>query len=277
MNGWVSKEKVFYIYRHIRKDKNEPFYIGKGVGYVPNKEDRFVPYYTFYKRAHDKNKRSAVWRNITAKTNYEVEIIFETKNKNEIDYKEKEFIKLYGKKMDNTGILCNLTDGGDGISEHGEAFYRSVEIRKEKGVYKSIGDVNSRPVYVYSLDGFFIKKIRSKKDISKIFGGDKSVVFDSIKKKRSYCGYFLSNTYFKDGINHNDYRFGNSKGMSILQINKIGEVINVFNSKTEAAKYIGAKTVASIDISNRKRTMNFGYYWRVVPNIKIYNNGNYNL
>lgn len=36
-------------------------------------------------------------------------------SKIEAHNKKKEFIQLYGRKDINTGCLCNLTDGGDGI------------------------------------------------------------------------------------------------------------------------------------------------------------------
>jgi hypothetical protein len=52
-----------YLYRHIRLDKNEPFYIG--IGYNINKK---------YKRAHEVINRNQYWKNITSKTQYKVEI-----------------------------------------------------------------------------------------------------------------------------------------------------------------------------------------------------------
>jgi hypothetical protein len=92
-----------YVYRHIRLDKNEPFYIG--IGSDSN-----------YNRAYEikKNRRNIVWYRIASKCKIEVEIMLDNLTWNEACEKEKEFIKLYGRKDLNTGILCNLTDGGDG-------------------------------------------------------------------------------------------------------------------------------------------------------------------
>jgi hypothetical protein len=92
-----------YVYRHIRLDKNEPFYIGIGSD---------VPY---YKRANERARRSKFWKKIIAKTDYEVEIIFDDISFEEAKVKEIEFIKLYGRKDLNNGCLVNLTDGGDGL------------------------------------------------------------------------------------------------------------------------------------------------------------------
>lgn len=90
-----------YVYRHIRLDKNEPFYIGIG-----KSED--------YKRAFTSNHRNKIWTLIKNKTDIEVEILFDNISWEEACNKEKEFILLYGRKDLNTGTLANLTIGGDG-------------------------------------------------------------------------------------------------------------------------------------------------------------------
>lgn len=91
-----------YVYRHIRADKNQPFYIG--VGLTDNG----------YQRAHQKSKtkRSEYWHNI-AKNGYEVEILLDGLTVEQAFQKEIEFIALYGRADNGTGILCNLTDGGE--------------------------------------------------------------------------------------------------------------------------------------------------------------------
>lgn len=90
-----------YVYRHIRLDKNEPFYIG--IGGSDN-----------YKRAFTVRNRNNFWKNIVSKTEYEVEILIDDLDYNLALEKEKEFISLYGRKDLGNGILVNLTDGGQG-------------------------------------------------------------------------------------------------------------------------------------------------------------------
>ena len=85
------------VYRHIRLDKNQPFYIGIGVT---------------KKRAYSKVGRNAHWHNIVSKTPYDVEILFEDLTSEKAQEKEKELISLYG-RSDNGGLLCNVTDGGE--------------------------------------------------------------------------------------------------------------------------------------------------------------------
>jgi hypothetical protein len=91
-----------YVYRHIRLDKNEPFYIGIG------KDNS-------YKRAFEKSKtgRSIFWHNVVNKSNYEVEILIDNLSWQQACEKEKEFILLYGRKDLKTGCLVNMTIGGE--------------------------------------------------------------------------------------------------------------------------------------------------------------------
>jgi hypothetical protein len=92
-----------YLYRHIRLDKNEPFYIGIGSD-------------SAYKRAYEtkSNRRNYIWNKITAKTDFEVEIMLDNLTWQEACIKEIEFISLYGRIDNKNGILSNMTDGGDG-------------------------------------------------------------------------------------------------------------------------------------------------------------------
>jgi hypothetical protein len=97
-------ENVWYVYQHIRLDKNQVFYIG--IGKQKN-----------YRRAYDseKKKRNKIWIGITGRSNWKVEIVCDKISKGEAALKEQELIKLHGRIDNNTGYLCNMTDGGDGI------------------------------------------------------------------------------------------------------------------------------------------------------------------
>ena len=97
----------YYIYRHIRIDKNEPFYIGIGT-----KSEQDLKY-GYYGRASAKHVDNNIWLKIIAKTEWKWEILLESNDKNFIYEKEKEFILLYGRKCDNSGTLANLTLGGE--------------------------------------------------------------------------------------------------------------------------------------------------------------------
>jgi len=103
-----------YVYRHIRLDKNEVFYIGIG-------NDNSGKYH----RANKKQQRSKHWTNI-ANLGYEIEIIIDDLTWEHACQKEKELIKLYGRKDLNLGSLVNMTDGGEG------SYNVSPESRKKR-------------------------------------------------------------------------------------------------------------------------------------------------
>lgn len=90
-----------YLYRHIRHDTDEPFYVGIGTD-----EKK-------YKRAHGTSPRNRFWKSITSKTSYDVEIMDDNLTNEEAFEKEKYFINLYGRRDLKTGTLCNLTKGGE--------------------------------------------------------------------------------------------------------------------------------------------------------------------
>lgn len=91
-------EKKYCIYRHITLNTNRIFYIG--IGNI--------------KRPYVKSHRSKYWKNISEKYGYEVEILKSDLLWDDACALEKILISYYGRRDNKTGILCNMTDGGDG-------------------------------------------------------------------------------------------------------------------------------------------------------------------
>lgn len=105
----------YYLYRHVRKDLNVPFYIG-----VAKKREQH-PINTLkveYARARQTTKRGEEWIRIynASQQNIEIEILFESDSQEEINNKEREFIALYGRQDLGKGLLVNRSDGGEGAS-----------------------------------------------------------------------------------------------------------------------------------------------------------------
>lgn len=90
-----------YVYQHIRKDTNQPFYIGIGSDL------------NFY-RANKFSERNEIWERIKKKTEILVEILHNNIEWGEACKIEIELIKKYGRINNKTGILSNMTDGGEG-------------------------------------------------------------------------------------------------------------------------------------------------------------------
>jgi hypothetical protein len=85
------------LYRHIRLDTNQPFYIGIGRNIT---------------RAYTVSGRSAEWKSIYESTDIEIEILFVHDDWEVICEKEKEFIAIHGRQDLNEGSLVNKTSGG---------------------------------------------------------------------------------------------------------------------------------------------------------------------
>ena len=93
-------EGEYCVYRHIRLDKNEVFYIG--IGEADRPRDRF--------------NRNNHWKRIVSVNNgvFSIDILFENVSKEFAIQKEIELIELYGRRDIGSGTLCNMTSGGEG-------------------------------------------------------------------------------------------------------------------------------------------------------------------
>ena len=162
-----------YIYKHIRLDTNEIFYIGIG------SQDK-------YKRAFSLIKRNKFWKNIVSKTEFKVEIIEDGLTWEQACEKEKELISLYGRRDLNTGTLVNMTNGGDGTFgvKHSEEWYekqrknnskkgKSISNTHKKNISlnhksKQLGNKSgNKAIDVFDKDWNFIKSYNSILEASK--------------------------------------------------------------------------------------------------------------
>jgi len=171
----------YYLYRHTRLDTNQPFYIG--IGTKPNWNASCQE--KMYRRAFTNKKRSDFWKRIVNKYRYKVEILLESSDYKFIKEKEIEFIKLYG-RINEGGILCNITKGGDGT--HG--FSRTPEINKNIGL-KISGKNNKKSIfaYKYNKEGDFIDSYESFNLAAKANSVFKQNILEA-KNKGFLCGGF---------------------------------------------------------------------------------------
>ena len=239
-----------YLYRHIRLDKNEPFYIGIG------SDDS-------YKRAYDKKSRNRHWNFVINKTAYEVDILMDGLTWEQACEKEKEFIKLYGRKDLNEGILVNMTDGGDGV-------LGSVVTEESK---KSMADKISVPVIQYDVKGTFVKEWKSISEASKNLNIDTSAITKCCKgvKNRKAAGGFVwrykdTSKWFNPeytcytGVSELNKLQRERKKKPVIQVSLGGDIVKEWASPTDAAKFYNV-TSENIYRSIKHNLTAIGFKW----------------
>lgn len=94
-----------YVYLHIREDTGMPFYVGIGC----KKK---------YKRSFETSfsKRNNIWINIFNKTSCISNVIYTDLTWGEACEIERTLISFWGRINNSTGILANMTDGGEGAA-----------------------------------------------------------------------------------------------------------------------------------------------------------------
>ena len=196
-----------YLYRHIRLDKNEPFYIGIGT-----KPEKFSETYeSEYCRAFSKQRKdSKIWKLVVKKTDYEVEILMESEDYEFLKEKEIEFIKLYGRIDKGTGCLANMTDGGDGtlgvvVSE--EKKKKLSETSHFRGRHGK-NHFSSKKVYQYDLEGKFLREWENITEAAKYMKIHKSTLQKIVKHSvnNNYCKGFYWNVLHLDKIEKRQFR-----------------------------------------------------------------------
>jgi len=200
----LDKKEKFYIYAHFKLTNNELFYIGKGIG----------------NRAENKKDRNIYWKRIVNKYDYYIKKIKINLSEAEAHAEEIFYIKhfrMIGCK------LCNMTDGGEGVSgyKHNE---ETKKILSEKGLGRkatketklkmaermknnkfSLGikasletklkmsknKTNKKKVIQYDLQGNFIKEWESVSDAAKSLNIKTPGIFNccSPRREQSYKGF----------------------------------------------------------------------------------------
>lgn len=226
-----------YVYRHIRLDKNQPFYIGIGSDYT-------------YKRANEKTRRNAVWKKIVNKTDFEVEIIFDNISFIEAKEKEKEFIALYGRKDINTGILCNMTDGGDGTIN--KVFTKEYREKLSIAAKKRPIQPQLQKIIEYRKKYFvFTPEIRQKISTANKGKKLKPEVIEKLKQR----------------IGSNNPMFGkrNYNYLGLIYCFKDNVLIGTFEGVHKAANNLGVDATKISAILNGKRKTTKGYTFERKP------------
>jgi hypothetical protein len=220
----------------------KPFYVGIGTRY--RMTSHFTPY-SLNKKSIKNNIIKSIYDNTGEYPLFYK--IFTSLNKNDAISIEIDMIKHFGKIKDGSGILSNLTDGGDGISgfKHSDDYKNSLK----------------KKLFQYNLNGEFIKEWESVKSIVDYYdlGGGNGLRYSI--KSGTQCKGFLWSDIKLDNLNI--YK-GHKISQNIYYIYKDDVLIKTFNNKDEIINYFG-DNVSFGNISsccNGKLKTYLSYVWR---------------
>lgn len=209
----------YFLYRHIRLDNNQVFYIGIGTKHIKK-----LGFKSTYVRAFSKYNRNKIWKAITSKTKYVVEIVLESDNYDFILKKEEEFIKLYGRIFNKTGTLSNIDSCG----------FNTVDT----------SNFHKKPIYCYNNKQWF----ESTRDCAKFFNLNEGSIGSLISSNyKQILGYYFSREehtipIYKDVIERLDgeyfkYIKNNDCGIMISNKGRVMRVEDIKNNFGETISY----------------------------------------
>lgn len=221
---------MYYVYELIDPRTNLPFYVGKGKG------NRMYSHLQEAKLPRDKQINTikcAVINNILAcgkqvifykvAENVSEELAFHT---------EIMLIDNYGKRCNGTGILTNISDGGEG------------------------GNGNPKSIEQYSISGSFIRSYESLTEAADILHIHKSTICAALNGRTLLAGKFRW-AYYGDILSP----YVNNHISPVSQFKVSGEYVQDFDSIKQAAKHVKVHFTSIVDcISGRHHTAG-GYRW----------------
>ncbi|MCK9369704.1 hypothetical protein M0R04_07330 [Candidatus Dojkabacteria bacterium] len=255
--------KQFYAYKLIDSLTGLPFYIGKGTG---DRMYNHEQYHTkVYKTAtHNntllKNKIKKLLRN-SGTVRYQK---FNCKSEEQAFLIEKALIHKYGRRNIKTGILCNMTDGGEGVSGH-------VRTEQHKDLLRVAARRRAMKIDQYTMDGKFIRTWDYYKDIINqlhIDGGGLSMCITNKIKSTGGFRWTKSNVpLLKWDPIHKPRKH---TGKTVYQFAQDGEFIAKYDSLIGAAKATDKHPSGMLACCKGETPTCGGFVWRHTDDFEGY-------
>jgi hypothetical protein len=107
----------FFVYELYDETKKEPFYVGKAA-YPHRPYEHIEEAYGTRISIKNRHKLNTIKKIVKENHNILIKIVFSSTDEQSALDEEIRLIALYGRKDLKTGILTNMTNGGDGITGH---------------------------------------------------------------------------------------------------------------------------------------------------------------
>lgn len=266
----------FYVYKLVDPCDGRPFYIGKGTKQSGK----------YFRRLEEHLKECRYAQNGSMNYTYKIrkilsmlavnikpvfEIIEESDDEEFIKQKEISLIAFYGRKDIGTGILCNHTNGGEGMI----GYKHSADHRAKMKIDNKGGQATAIPVAQICTETGKIIKIHDSARQAGIELTNKSGAKSNINnacKKKTYAPYGFYWRYANDiDINTgsllnienlNKLRTAMPWAKSVYQLEN-GNIINQWASLIDASKQVN-KHPDTIGWAIRNNKPTGGYHWKFV-------------
>ena len=263
----IVSDGKYYLYRHVRLDTNDVFYVGIGT-----KSNNDYLKGTFG-RAETYSGHNQFWNSVVAKTKYYVDILIQSDSREFIEQKEIEFISIYGRRDKNVGTLTNLNDGGRGDNSSDfsiknaqqtkkitGSYYKNVErMRMYAELHRQNGTYCYKKTYTYDKEGFFLKEYKNRIDCVKDLNSNSPILNMALRNKESCNGVFVTN-FRAYNIDVSLYRMKTYKRAVVSLNSETFELVKVYQSAVDAIKEVGS-CKANIGHSIRLLKKCKGFYW----------------
>lgn len=227
----------------------EPFYVGKGTG--RRETVHLTPH--MLKQKTMKSSRIKHIMRISNETPIHTRLYIDLTEERAVEV-EKDMIRHFGRKDLKTGILTNMTDGGDGAN--GFAPQTRARLR-----WKNIDGY-----YQYTLDGTYLRRWSDWDEICAEFRTPSNIC-SAIKREGTFCGYQWFYTYQGERV-PSKTRFQ----MPVIHKNlkqvdlTTGKVVATYKSAREAEETLKLRPGAQsriLECANGRgpNKSAFGFYW----------------
>jgi len=258
----------FYVYALCDPLTGNPFYIGKGS--KKRYRDHFKE--AANNKSFNKYKTNKINKILRKGNKVIVDIVFSSYASKKCYVIEKQLIKKFGRKNNKTGILTNLTDGGEG------GVWRHTELHKQK-LRKNNPGATATAKLIHQIEpksGEVIRtwpstrqaglnlKIRSWRNISDSANNHKNRVVGGF-----YWRWVNDNSIFEnkligvEQLNNNRRDKSLCAGIRIQQLSKEKNFIAEWKNMSVAARELGFN-VASISRAIKTNKLYRGCYWSKV-------------
>jgi hypothetical protein len=172
----------YCVYFHINKVTDVIFYVGIGNS----------------KRPYSKRSRSDFWKNIVAKYGYTIKIFHENLSFENACQLEVEYISKFGRLDNGTGILVNLTNGGEGSDGYLHTEETKIKIKEHWSKYRGF-DIEDIVLYNRNYNREYAKKYRENEEVKLKYQQDARDKYHNISDIDKE-NYRLKKKIYRDGL-----------------------------------------------------------------------------